>query len=347
MFCMGCGAEIRPHARACAVCGRPVTESPASVVDPSGGRVPSTSLETAPRRPTIPSPPPPPVPLARPLLPSIGYGDTRLISVPRDTAGRLVLVLSLLLAADLFAPWIALDGTHIALAQFVLPSLLLAGLFAVAAAVAVYTPFRQAPYYAAFPVVLGAATFGASALLAVLVGPLASPLTNALLVRILTDAGGFSPGDSVALPTVPLISLAGDTGLYVFLIGSVVLTVAGYQMMILAAGARSAVASAAIAPATAVPHVGVATEATQPIGAAAAHEHSGHHSHGDAQPPAPALPAPVAPAAADGPDLTRATTSAGSVALPGSEAWTRAPDVPNIGRNVPPLRGLTNRGARR
>ncbi|HEX6820329.1 MAG TPA: zinc ribbon domain-containing protein [Ktedonobacterales bacterium] len=338
MFCMGCGAEIRPHARVCAVCGRPVAESPASVVDPSGGRVPSTSLETAPRRPATPLPPPPPVPLARPLAPSIAYGDTRLIGIPRDTVGRLVLVLSLLLAADLFAPWIAFDGAHVAPVHFFIPSLLLMGLFAISAAVAVYTPFRHGPYYAALPVVLGAAAFGAAALLAIVVGPLASPLTNAVVARILDDmGGGFPPTDSF---TVPSISLAGDTGLYVFLIGSGILTVAGYQMMIFAASARSIVVSPAIAP----QHLAVASAVASADGGAA-HGQTSDRSHGDVEMPASALSASSHPAGSA--DALPAPASAGSVALPGSAEWSRAPDVPNVGRNVPPLRGLTSRGARR
>ncbi len=333
MFCMGCGAEIRPHARVCVVCGRPVTESPASVVAPTGGRVPSTSPETYPRRPAEKPVPPPPLPLARPYAPSIDYGDTRLISVPKDAAGRLVLVLSLLLCADLFAPWVAFDGTHVVPARFFVPSLLVTGLFAVAMAVALYTPFRQAPYYAAYPVVLGAAAFGGAALLALIVGPLATPITSAFIAHILADAA--NNGTLLIDPQQPpSISLAADTGLYVFLIGSAILTVAGYQLLILAASARPAMTiMAQLAPAALLPLPAPELETATVT--------AGSLGDGDSAPSGVPFASPADLTASHANGGAPRTTPA-SVILPGSDEWTRTPNSPNIARNAPQLRGLGN-----
>lgn len=347
MFCMGCGAEIRPHAQACSVCGRPVSEPAPSAAQLATGRAPSTALQTAPPRAPAPVPPPPPLPLARPATPSIEYGDTRLLSIPRDAAGRLVLVLSLLLAADLFAPWIALDGTHVAPSRFSLATLLLLALFAASAIVALYAPFRQAPYYAAFPAVLGAVTFGASALLALLAGPLSSTLTDALVAHVL--ASPAINGNLLVDPqSPPTLALAADTGLYVFLIGAGILTVSGFQLIIAAANFRPALASQPVAAAvtgmgtgqgTAAPTADIATE-----GGGGATSDSVRGDGASATATATIDGSRVA-AVTSGP-ANPASVAAPAVILPGSEEWSRAPQAPSVARNAPPLRGLGAQGMR-
>ena len=65
------------------------------------------------RRAAIPSPAPQP----RAAAPSVSSGDLALFALPGDVTGRLVVVLPLLLAADLLAPWIVLGDAQIAPAR--------------------------------------------------------------------------------------------------------------------------------------------------------------------------------------------------------------------------------------
>ncbi len=355
MFCMGCGAEIRPHADVCSVCGRKLSDSPgAMLTQRPAGRAPvppalemaaSLPADTAPRavapRASYLEPPPP---AASALTPSIGYGDTALLAIPRDTPGRLVLVLALLLAADLFAPWIAFDGSHVAPARFSLLALLVAGLLVAVAASVVYAPFRQRAYYAAYPVVLGAAAFGAAATLTLMVGPLASPLTDAFVAHVLaTPIMAPVAANPNLVNSPPTLALAADTGLYVFLIGSASLTVAGYQLFVNAV-------TAAAAPVVRVPHPLGRVEAVEPVmgvaaGVAGVMPQASRAS--DSAAGAPALnwgPASAASAAASSQAAATLPSAAGNewtgVVLPGTEGWSRVPETPAVGRNAPPMRGL-------
>src|SRR5690349_9595808 len=137
MFCLGCGAELSARAEVCAVCGRPAhPESPLSPRAPQRATSAAPSVATtaaagsAPfsmRRAAIPIPSiPSPAPQSRAAAPSVSSGDLALFALPGDVTGRLVVVLPLLLAADLLAPWIVLGDAQIAPAR--------AGLFALVVA---------------------------------------------------------------------------------------------------------------------------------------------------------------------------------------------------------------------
>ncbi len=357
MFCMGCGAEIRPHADVCSVCRRELSDPSSASLRPAGRASVQHALEMATAAPVDTAPqaaaprasylvPPPPV--ASAIAPSIGYGDTELLAIPRDAPGRLVLVLALLLAADLFAPWIAFDGSHVAPARFSLLVVLGVGLLVAAAASVVYAPFRQRAYYAAYPVVLGAAAFGAAATLTLIVGPLASPLTATFVAHVLAApvvAQNLATPAPVNSP--PTLALAADTGLYVFLIGSASLTVAGYQLFVNAV-------TAAAAPVARMPHPLGRAESFEPVAGVAA----GMARVQVVMPPvsrvadsaagAPVTgwgPAYAASAAASsqvaaGASPTAAGNGPTGVVLPGTEDWNRAPEAPVVGRNASPLHGL-------
>jgi len=366
MFCMGCGAEIRPHADVCSVCGRKLSDPsgaalrPAAraAVQPASEMAAQALVDTAPRavapRASYFEPPPPAASAMAPsaVAPSIGYGDTELLAIPRDTPGRLVLVLALLLAADLFAPWIAFDGTHVAPARFSVPMVLVVGLLVAAAVSVIYAPFRQRAYYAAYPVVLGAAAFGAAATLTLLLGPFASPLTATFVAHVLAApvvAQNLANLTPVSMP--PTLALAADTGLYVFLLGSASLTVAGYQAFVNAV-------TAAAAPAASVSHSLGRSEAIAPLTGVTAGIAAGMPGVPGVMPPASrvpdsaaGVPAPqwgpayAASAAASGQVAAGAAPSAtesgrSSVVLPGTEGWNRAPEAPAVGRNAPPMPGL-------
>jgi hypothetical protein len=333
MFCMGCGAELRPYADACSVCGRKLGDAPSSVRF-HAGRAFAPSVEMAPALPSDTAPhaatalPLPPAYPTNAIAPSIGYGDTEALSIPRDPPGRLVLALALVLAADLQAPWVAFDGTHIAPARFSLPMLLVTGLFLAAAASVVYAPFRQRAYYAVYPLLLGAAAFGAAATLTLMVGPLASPLTATFVAHVLAApeiSGSLSNPNATTT-----LALAADTGLYVFLIGSAALTVAGYQLFVnaVAAGAalvpRGALVPSAVGPAAAAGVRLSDSRLSDPMGRALA-----------ASNPASAATADQTATAAPPSGALRP-----AVVLPGAEGWTRTPDMPAVGRNAPSSRSL-------
>jgi hypothetical protein len=245
-----------------------------------------------------------------------------LLGLPRDAAGRLVLVLAIVLALDLQAPWVAFDGTHISPARFSLPMLLVAGLLIAAAGSVIYAPFRQRPYYAAYPVVLGAAAFGAAATLTLMVGPFASPLSAAFVAHVLASpVVAQNLANPTPVSTPPTIELAADIGLYVFLGGSAIFTVAGYQLFV------NAAVSSAVPAATA----GQANPAaTSPSAAPGRVEPAAFVSAGMSTPSdRGSLPPP--------PSRDQA-----GVVLPGSAGWDRPMDAPSR-RNPPSSRSALGR----
>lgn len=299
-----------------------VGEAPAGIAPASTSYPSSYIAEQA----TVPVPAVPRSSPLSPAAPSIAYGDLQQVSIPRDAAGRLVLVVAVILALDLEAPWIAFDGTSISPARFVLPALLVAALLLAAAASVVYSPLRRNPYAAVYPVVLGAAAFGAAATLTLMVGPFAPALSATFVAHVLAApvvVQNLANPDPVLSP--PTIALAADTGLYVFLLGSAILAAAAYQRVVRSA---AALAGPAVAPASTVgagrtAFDGAADAPTHPERAVATA--SGPTSAADrgelpASPPTPAAEPP-------------------GVVLPGSSGWDRPSDAP-LGRSAPNSRGL-------
>jgi hypothetical protein len=352
MFCMGCGAEIRPHADVCPVCGRKLSDPSGAALRPAArapvlpahelaapAPVDTAPRAAAPRASYLELPPP----AASAMAPSIGYGDTELLAIPRDTPGRLVIVLALLLAADLFAPWAVFDGTHVAPAHFSVPMVLAVGLLVAAAVSVIYAPFRQRAYYAAYPVVLGAAAFGAAATLTLMLGPLASPLTATFVAHVLAaPVVAQNLANPTPMTSPPTLALAADTGLYVFLLGSASLTVAGYQLFINAVTAAAAPVARVPYPLGQVAPVAAGAVANAP-GALPAASRAADVTAGAPAPqwgPAHAASAPAASQVAAGAVPSAAGNGQGGVILPGTEGWNRVPEAPAVGRNAPPMPGL-------
>jgi hypothetical protein len=302
---------------------------------------PALSLDTAPREAVSAVDAPYPAvarasqaasqaaPHVGPIAPSIDYGDTELLAIPRDAPGRLVLIVALVLAADLQAPWIAFDGTHVAPSHFTALMLLVTGLLLAAAASVIYSPLRARAYFAAYPLVLGAASFGATAVLALLAGPLASPLMATFVAHVMADpAIDRNLANPISSP--PTLALAADTGLYVFLIGTLILGVAGYQILVNAVAAAAPPHSIAAAPVAGRPAQSGADGGT--IHGARPHEEA------TAGVPPATVPGPSSRGPESGPS-TRGPTRT-SVVLPGSDGWNQAPEAPPVGRNAPSPRGM-------
>jgi hypothetical protein len=301
-------------------------------------------------------PPPPPAvlnvlpiaPRAAPsVTPSIGYGDVQLMGIPHDAAGRLVLVLSLLMAADLLAPWIAFDGDTITPSRFGLPVLFVAALLVAAAASVMYAPLRARLAYAAFPLVLGAAALGAATVLWLLVGPLASDVSARFVAHVLANPAVLR-FTTVASSGPPTLALSPDAGLYAFLLGAAGLTIAGYQFLVSAAAANASLSLPAL---TATPPA-----AEEPPVSGAAEDASGLPIPQPLTRAAPQVAAPaVAPALTQTPPATDAPTTQTpaqtglppAVILPGTADWHRASETPANGRVAPPLRGLGRQGGPR
>src|SRR5258708_4728580 len=158
--------------------------------------------------------------------PSIARGDLDAPGLPRDAAGRALLITVLTLLLDLLAPWINLYGTRWAPAQAGTPIFVVVVLLGLALTPLTRPALRKSPLAAAAPLAVGAAGFGAAALLwaslALGAGVGASP--------------AFSAPGGLAVPVAPV----ADFGLYLFLFGAGVLMYTGYQLFLTAARSSSA-----------------------------------------------------------------------------------------------------------
>jgi len=328
MFCLGCGTELRPHAEACSVCGRRVSDGPLTIA-PNTGRLPFAPIGAqvgAQAAPASPAPLTPRAAIPPPAAPSIAYGDIERLGLPRDQPGRWVLIISLLLAADLYIPWVGFPDAHIAPSQFGTPAVIAAALLLAAGASVIYAPLRQRPYYAAFPMVLGAAALGAGGVLWLLLGPFASPLTEALVAHALANPAleRFVIQDaSVASGLIPV----PDAGLYAFVLGSAILTIAGYRLFV-----------EAVAVTVSPRPRPIAEDAARAIGEAPDEDDAGSPlAAGGAAGIAPSAP-PAGPALAEGPSRGASDGWPG-IALPGTASWERASERPIIPRKGPAMRG--------
>jgi hypothetical protein len=321
MFCLGCGAELTARAEVCAVCGRPA--HPESPMSP---RAPQRATSAAPRvatnaavgnspslmrRAAIPVPPP------RGLAaPSVSSGDLGLFALPGDVTGRLVVVLPLLLAADLLAPWIILGDAQIAPARAGFFALVIALPFALIAAMTVYLPFRQRPVLAAIPMVVSALALGGGLILLLMVGPYGGRVVSLIGGGTIARLNVFIvSGTQTPIPG-PL-PLAPDIGLYAFIVGAGVLVVASYRRLDALITSQYSAAAPVMTPATAPASSEQASEEAPKIqvGRASGANPSGTQS-AENQRSAPSTP------------------------LPGTPGWNEAPQLPAIVRNAPPIRGM-------
>jgi hypothetical protein len=262
------------------------------------------------RRAAIPSPAPRPPAAA----PSVSSGDLALFALPSDVTGRLVVVLPLLLAADLFAPWIVLGDAQIAPARAGLFALVVALPFALIAAMTVYLPFRQRPVLAALPLVISALALGGGLILLLMVGPFGGRVVNLIGGGTLSRLNVFIvSGTQTPLPG-PL-PLAPDIGLYAFVVGAGALVVASYRRLDALITSHYSVAAPVMAtPPTAPEQASEVALKTSEGGTAATRSP-------ETQPAENRPSAPTAP-------------------LPGTPGWNEAPQLPAIVRNAPPIRGM-------
>lgn len=333
---MGCGAETPPRASACPVCGRPLGAGAASRPDETrpqagiGSRSSATEAEaerhTTQRQQTTALHPTPGAARAT-SAPSISRGDLATAGFPRDTLGRAVIFTVLAMCADLVAPWVMLDGERIAPSDVGLPILSAVVVLGLAALPVIRPSLRATPLYAAAPLVIGAASFGAAG---------AVWLRTALSsggADVTADVNSSSPLHVASFTFSPVY--IADVGLYLFLAGAVVLVCTGYQLFLAAARASALAELRATLPAPVPP----ATRSAAPAAAAAVAPAAAPTA---APVSAEPIAATVGPQTGDGDGAD--TAHAGSpppsanghrdpeIALPGSPAWSQAPALPNYQR---------------
>jgi hypothetical protein len=310
VFCMGCGAETPPHAERCPVCGRDLGRTPGDL--PRAASTPTAPTASgAPRQASAAK--------VLPAGPAIRPGDLDRPGFPRDTLGRSLILTAVAMSADLVVPWINLDGQQVAPSSYGLPALFVVAALGLAVLPVIRPDMRRRSLYASFPLVIGAVGFGAGAFIWLRL------LYSEHTAQTFAAASGGPPA-----------VYASDIGLYLFLIGSGVLVVAGYQVLVAAAGeeALSAYqlahppASPALAQTSApLPHAPL----PQLVLAQAA-----SFSGNTAAPNAPVAAPPVTPEAESTP-----------VVLPGTAAWTEAPQLPGFVRPSPAGGWSRQRQARR
>ncbi len=318
MFCLGCGAEVPSRAARCRVCGRKLsspTESSEATRDtssasPSSLSVPlatlaSTSLQTGVHSPAV-----------APVVPT-----SSATGLPRDPAGRLLLLIVVALAADLLAPWSIVYGQQKTMAANGASAWALLALFALAALPLLRPDYRVRPRFAVAPLAVGAFCLGAGIVYWALL------IRENAAIQPVADPSS-APVDVVGVSSHPIMwqpTIGPGFGLYLFLIGSAVLAFVGYRLFLHAAVATArALGSQAAQPASAQ---------LSTVPAAPAAPASMPHAA-----PIPTAPAIAAPAAASSPlaavsasesaPAPSAAPAAGHIALPGSAAWNEAPKIP-------------------
>ena len=327
MFCLGCGAETPPRATSCAVCGRELKGA--------AGEVQWTVSTTAsvPGVPVLPRGSigyTPPAPAQTAYTPSIAAGDLDWPGFPRDAAGRTLLIAAVAMGADLLQPWVDQSGQHFAPAQVGLPMLAVVILLVLAVVPLAQPSFRVSPQLAVIPVIVGGMLLSVS-------------LAAWGVVTYVSYQVSQQPQPTLpdGTPATQGPVLGPDAGMYLFMLGSVVLIVTGYHLFLKAARASAPAtapsAGVALAPSpvpAGQPESGAATPVADmsPISPAAAVPAGEPSEAGESlmRPTAPATEAANNAAASSAVIDNGATES--RVALPGSAAWHEAPKVPAYSR---------------
>ena len=254
-----------------------------------------------------------PAPHPRAAAPSVSSGDLALFALPGDVTGRLVVVLPLLLAADLLAPWIVLGDAQIAPARAGLFALVVALPFALIAAMTVYLPFRQRPVLAAVPLVVSALALGGGLILLLMVGPFGGRVVSLIGGGTIARLNVFIvSGTQTPIPG-PL-PLAPDIGLYAFIVGAGALVIASYRRLDALITSQYSATALVMTPATAPRQASEEAPKVSEGGASGAR--SSETRPAENRPSAPTAP------------------------LPGTPGWNEAPQLPAIVRNAPPIRGM-------
>lgn len=318
MFCLGCGAEVPSRAARCRVCGRKLSsstetseatrESASPVVSTARlATLASASLQTSVHSPSG--------------TPNVSAASAT--GLPRDPAGRLLLLTAAALAADLLAPWSIVYGQQKTMAANGASAWALLALFLLAALPLLRSDYRARPHVAVVPLIVGAFCLGAGIFYWALLAR-----ENALAA---SQDSSPMPSGFVQIHSSPALSqapIAPGFGLYLFLIGSGVLAFVGYRLFLQAALATAH----ATVRATAAPAIQPVSPTTQP----ATQSDSASMPQATAISPATPSAAPTAASsplaailsASEPPPVSASTPAANHIALPGSAAWNEAPKVP-------------------
>lgn len=330
VFCLGCGTEIPLRAASCPVCGRVLsasadaseaTRNTFSAFPASSGAHLATLASASSLQTGLHSPPP-----AAPALPR-----TSATSLLRDTAGRVLLLTVVALAADLLAPWSIVYGQQKTMASSSASTLALLALFALAALPLLRPDYHARPLIAVAPLAVGAFCLGAGIFYWALLNrenALYSAQTQSS--QLGWSNNGSAPSE-VAITSQSVV--VPGFGLYLFLIGGLVLVVIGYRLFLQAAlaSARATVAvtappashSPSMAPMSpSIPLVTPISSATMAAGPAVASSPLAAMSASEPRSPSAPLPAPI--------PARRTTAAARDVVLPGSAAWNETPKFPAL-----------------
>lgn len=316
MFCLECGAEMAIRARACPVCGHVYGDRERSLSESPLGQGAHGTMTFA--------PPADHAALGRTAHASgsvVHVGDRAVTGLPHDLPGRVVLAVSLGMAADLILPWISVNSVNVTPASIGAPVVVVVAMLAMAVLPVFTSSLRQHPVWSALPLIIGAFCVGISGCIWLLLAP---------LTQIFAASFGSDPSN---------LSLSPQAGLYLFLIGSATLLVSGQRMLaatnealvadarrdaLRSAQARSSVATRA-APSATVSYVS-ASGPIAPVAASAAE----YTTDGRAE------PAPVsAETSQQQPHVPAASPTPVGPVLPGSAAWHQAPAAPAPLRPAP------------
>lgn len=356
MFCLVCGAETPLRAASCPVCGRSLSPSTSSseATHDSFSMSPTASGT----RLAVPASVPLQISSHSSLaLPASTAPVASATGLPRDTAGRVLLLTVIALAADLLAPWSIVYGQQKTMAANHAPAVALLALFALAVLPLLRSDYRARPLFAVAPLAIGAFCLGAGIFYWAILDR-----ENAVYAGQASSYGpesqwasGAAIGTQVhSSPLAPQSPVVPGFGLYLFLIGGAVLAVVGYQLFLQAAlaSARATITPAAqpaspalsTAPSpTSMPLATSIAPVTELAAPAAASSPLAVDSTSALQPQPASLPSPA-------PTPARPAASAASpIALPGSAAWNEPPALPAYTRPVRAGNGGWSRqaGARR
>jgi hypothetical protein len=298
MFCLRCGTEVPRLVRECPACGAPV--SGLGNAPPDEAAATATKTAAAPRA-TASSPDL----HAASTGPSIAAGGLETPGPPRDALGRVVLAVAVILAADELLPWVVVNNTtYMALTQFGFPAVLLVVLLGLAVIPVLVPSFRAHPVWSALPFAMSALCLG----FAVAVWLLLSPLAN---LAAITN----TPTSGLGISAVHTVVILPHWGLYLFVLGSLALVVAGYRLLqaareapdaaLLAMSPRQAAERSTAASASA--SMDVPQSSTEDMPAEA-------YADGAANGSLPGAAVPEAPSL--------------SIPLPGSASWNQEPALP-------------------